>query len=138
MSNHLAGAAAVHGSPQSALIVDDDEFSRTWLSELLTGLGVKDIHTADNGRTGLKCLRQLATPPDVLICDIYMPDMDGIEFLEKLMGRQYTGQLILISGMDVQTLTLAREIADASQMNFLGAFVKPVSRDTLAYALKLA
>jgi response regulator of citrate/malate metabolism len=67
-----------------------------------------------------------------------MPDMDGIEFLEKLIERRYAGKLMLISGMDPETLTLAREIADASAMDFLGAFVKPVSRETLAYALKVS
>lgn len=138
MLNMTAGGETAQAPIRSALIVDDDEFSRNCLSELLADMGINQIHTADNGRTGLKCLRQMAAAPDVLICDIYMPDMDGIEFLEKLIERRYTGRLILISGMDVQTLTLAREIADAGPMDFLGAFLKPVPRETLATALKLA
>lgn len=122
----------------SALIVDDDAFSRDWLSELCGGLGIEHILTADNGYAAVKRLRQMDVLPDLIVCDIYMPDMDGIEFLEKLIERRYTGKLMLISGMDPETLTLAREIADASNMDFLGAFVKPVSRETLACALKLA
>lgn len=121
----------------SVLIVDDDPFSKDWLSELLAGLGVPHIHTASNGRDALKKLRQLEKLPDVLICDIFMPDMDGIEFLEQIVKRRYAGRFMLISGQDMETLTLARELADAGLMNFVGAFVKPVSRDTLAYALKL-
>ena len=121
----------------SVLIVDDDSFSRDWLYELLAGFGVSHIHTASNGRDALKKLPLLDKLPDVLICDIFMPDMDGIEFLEQLAKRQYAGRFVLISGQHMETLTLARELADASLMNFVGAFVKPVSRETLAYALKL-
>ena len=138
MSNPSVPAQHVQGSVSSVLVVDDDAFSRDWLSELCGGLGIAHIHTADNGYAAIKRLRQMDVLPDLIVCDIYMPDMDGIEFLEKLIERRYAGKLMLISGMDPETLTLAREIADASAMDFLGAFVKPVSRETLAYALKVS
>ena len=137
MSNPSVPVQHVQGGVSSVLVVDDDAFSRDWLSELCGGLGIAHIHTADNGYAAIKRLRQMDVLPDLIVCDIYMPDMDGIEFLEKLIERRYAGKLMLISGMDLETLTLAREIADASAMDFLGAFVKPVSRETLAYALKV-
>ena len=138
MSNPSVSGQLGQRGVSSVLVVDDDAFSRDWLSELCGGLGIAHIHTADNGYAAIKRLRQMDVLPDLIVCDIYMPDMDGIEFLEKLIERRYTGKLMLISGMDPETLTLAREIADASAMDFLGAFVKPVSRETLAYALKLS
>ena len=138
MSNPSVPVQQVQGGVSSVLVVDDDAFSRDWLSELCGGLGIAHIHTADNGYAAIKRLRQMDVLPDLIVCDIYMPDMDGIEFLEKLIERRYAGKLMLISGMDPETLTLAREIADASAMDFLGAFVKPVSREMLAYALKVA
>ena len=138
MSNPSVPVQHVQGGVSSVLVVDDDAFSRDWLSELCGGLGIAHIHTADNGYAAIKRLRQMDVLPDLIVCDIYMPDMDGIEFLEKLIERRYAGKLMLISGMDPETLTLAREIADASAIDFLGAFVKPVSRETLAYALKVS
>jgi CheY-like chemotaxis protein len=138
MSHPSVPVQHVQGGVSSVLVVDDDAFSRDWLSELCGGLGIAHIHTADNGYAAIKRLRQMDVLPDLIVCDIYMPDMDGIEFLEKLIERRYAGKLMLISGMDPETLTLAREIADASAMDFLGAFVKPVSRETLAYALKVS
>ena len=138
MSNPSVSGQLGQRGVSSVLIVDDDAFSRDWLSELCGGLGIAHIHTADNGYAAIKRLRQMDVLPDLIVCDIYMPDMDGIEFLEKLIERRYAGKLMLISGMDPETLTLAREIADASAMDFLGAFVKPVSRETLAYALKVS
>ena len=138
MSNPSVPTQHVQGGVSSVLVVDDDAFSRDWLSELCGGLGIAHIHTADNGYAAIKRLRQMDVLPELIVCDIYMPDMDGIEFLEKLIERRYAGKLMLISGMDPETLTLAREIADASAMDFLGAFVKPVSRETLAYALKVS
>ena len=138
MSHPSIPVQHVQGGVSSVLVVDDDAFSRDWLSELCGGLGISHIHTADNGYAAIKRLRQMDVLPDLIVCDIYMPDMDGIEFLEKLIERRYAGKLMLISGMDPEVLTLAREIADASAMDFLGAFVKPVSRETLAYALKVS
>jgi YesN/AraC family two-component response regulator len=67
-----------------------------------------------------------------------MPHMDGIEVLQELIKRQFKGRFMLISGHDMQTLPLARELAEASLVNFAGAFVKPISKETLAHALKLA
>lgn len=127
-----------HSGPVgSAMVVDDDEFSRTSLVEMLTSLGVALVDEADNGRTALKHLRHMSTAPDLLICDIFMPDMDGIEFLNHLIEQGHQGRVMLISGMDVQMIAMARDIAASSSLDFLGAFLKPVSRDTLAEALKL-
>ncbi|HRK39346.1 MAG TPA: response regulator [Burkholderiaceae bacterium] len=131
----MSSSVSVPTSGRTALVVDDDAFTCSCLTELLADLGFSRVETASNGRQALKLLRQFAATPDVLICDIYMPDMDGIEFLEQLIERRYTGRLMLVSGMDVQTLTLAREIADAGPMKFLGAFLKPLSRETLVQAL---
>ena len=125
------------GPVNTALVVDDDEFSRSTLVEMLTSLGVGRVDEADNGRIALKRLKLLPTSPDLLICDIFMPDMDGIEFLNHLIQRNHTGRVILISGMDVQMIAMARDIAASSNLNFLGAFLKPVSLDTLTEALKL-
>ena len=125
------------GPVRSALVVDDDEFSRASLAEILASLGVALVDEAHNGRAALKRLRHSPVAPDLLICDIFMPDMDGIEFLNHLIEHGYQGRVMLISGMDVQTIAMARDIAASSNLDFLGAFLKPVSRDTVAEALKL-
>jgi len=119
----------------TVLLVDDDEFLRELMSEMLSQLGVTVVHQAGNGREALTVLDELAQPPDFLICDIYMPDMDGIEFVAELARLHYAGGLILLSGVNPETLQLARDIAIGEGIELVGAFVKPVRPEDLAQAL---
>lgn len=120
---------------RSALIVDDDEFSREVLGGMLSSLGFTTISEAENGRVALRQLKQLPTPPDLLICDIFMPDMDGIEFLSELCEVKYAGKFALVSGVGVEMLAIARDVATAGQLKLVGSFIKPVDRSALAVAL---
>ena len=102
----------------------------------LIALGISQFEVAADGKGALRVLDRLSTPPDYLICDIYMPDMDGVEFLLEMSRREYKGGIVLVSG-DPQILHIAQRIAKAHHLNLLGAFPKPLSRDTLAQALGL-
>ena len=117
------------------LIVDDDSFSQELFSEMLVTLGVTDIHTASNGRVGLRTLAALPRPPDFLICDVFMPDMDGIEFLGELTKKGFQGGIILVSGQDITMMSIAQEVAIADGLKMLGAYTKPVPMAILAEVL---
>lgn len=65
------------------LIVDDEEFSRTLTSRVLRSLGVETIRYAGNGFEGLQRLRYPYSA-DVVILDINMPLMSGLEMLRKI------------------------------------------------------
>ncbi len=123
------------GPMPAVLLVDDDEFLRDLMREMLLDLGVTVVHQAGNGREALTVLGELAQPPEFLICDIYMPDMDGIEFIAELARLHYGGGLILLSGVNPETLQLARDIALGDGIDLVGAFIKPVQPDALAQAL---
>ncbi|MCF8168335.1 MAG: response regulator, partial [Rhodoferax sp.] len=84
----------------SVLVVDDDEFAREVLGEMLNQLGVKEILTANDGRVALRVLSSLDPAPNFVICDVFMPDMDGTEFLDHLATRGYSGGIIMLSGVD--------------------------------------
>lgn len=118
-----------------ALVVDDDSFSQELFSEMLMDLGVTDIHTAGSGRTALRTLASMPRPPDILICDVFMPDMDGIEFLSELAKKGYQGGIILVSGLDVTMMSIAQEVALGDGLKLLGAYTKPVPQSVLAQAL---
>ena len=120
---------------KSILIVDDDSFSQTFFTEMLTSLGVTDIHTASNGRIGLRTLAALPRHPDVLICDVFMPDMDGIEFLGELTKNGYQGGIILVSGQDITMMAIAQQLALDKGLKLLGAYTKPMPQSLLAEVL---
>ncbi len=123
--------------PPCVLVVDDDAFSREVMQEMLAAEGVIDIQMADNGRSALRALETMSTPPDLLICDVFMPDMDGIEFMSELAHRQYAGAVVLVTGVDIETLALARDLANGQGLRLLGSFTKPMRQDDLAQMLAL-
>jgi CheY-like chemotaxis protein len=120
---------------KSALIVDDDSFIHDYFTEILPTLGITDIHTATNGNVGLRILAELPRPLDFLICDVFMPDMDGFEFLGELANRKYQGGIILISGLDITLMAMAQQIALDRGLKVWGAYCKPVPLATLSTTL---
>src|SRR5919107_2212212 len=77
------------------LIIDDERAIRKTLTEILGYEGFKVDEAAD-GEEGLK--KFLATTYDVVLCDIKMPKLDGIEFLSKATESNPDVPVIMISG----------------------------------------
>ena len=77
------------------LIIDDEKAIRKTLSEILSYEGYK-IEDAENGEEGLKKLKEKNY--DAVLCDIKMPKVDGIEFLEKSKEINPDVPIIMISG----------------------------------------
>ena len=123
---------------QSVLVVDDDEFSVENFCLKLRRLGLTRITVARNGVEAVQALKQAQAAPDFLICDIFMPDMDGIEFVSVLAERKYKGGLLLVSGGARALLEAAQAIAVGMELNVLGAYAKPLPLPVLAHALGLA
>ena len=79
----------------SILIIDDEKAIRKTLGEILSYEGYK-IDDAENGEEGLKKLKEKSY--DVILCDIKMPKVDGIEFLERSREINPDVPIIMISG----------------------------------------
>ncbi|HEY1201204.1 MAG TPA: sigma-54 dependent transcriptional regulator, partial [Niastella sp.] len=77
------------------LIIDDEKAIRKTLSEILSYEGYK-IEEAGDGEEGLKKFKEKAY--DVVLCDIKMPKLDGIEFLDKAREANPDVPVIMISG----------------------------------------
>lgn len=80
---------------KTVLVVDDVKELRQELAYVLEDAGY-DVHQADNGLLALDVLKQ--TPVDLLITDILMPSMDGIELVAQVKKRFSDMKIILISG----------------------------------------
>ncbi len=79
--------------PDRILVVDDDEALRESLALLLAAEGY-DVVTAGDAPTALACLE---TPVDVVLCDVRMPGMDGLELLPELIRRLPGAPVLLMS-----------------------------------------
>jgi CheY-like chemotaxis protein len=120
----------------NVMIVDDDEFQIEFVTDQLEELGVIQIMTANGGKIGLSNFDTSQNKPDLLICDIQMPDIDGFEFIKAMSDRNYSGGLILMSGEGARVLYSASLVAQLSRQNFLGTIEKPVQKEALETVLK--
>ena len=121
------------GQPPRVLVLDDDRFMLEMLKDMLEQIGVRDIYTEASTRHALSTLAEES--PDMLICDLALPDMDGIEFLQVAAQRGFRGDVILLSGMDSGVRDAAGELARVLGLRVAGIFRKPIGLDQLRGAL---
>ncbi len=69
--------------PNSVLLVDDEPHIRLYLKAILKRLGVETFYEADDGEPAIEIYRQ--KKPDLVLLDINMPNMDGLEALSKIV-----------------------------------------------------
>jgi len=86
------------------LVLDDEPVMLEIIRSTLFKLGFTDVATCDSGRQALDRLDGQGTDPDLILLDLNMPGMDGVEFLRKLVERHYAGSVILVSGDHLQCL----------------------------------
>jgi PAS domain S-box-containing protein len=115
---------------EKILIVDDEEDIRVVLRISLADLGY-EVFTAENGEEALRIVREVNPP--IVLTDIRMPVMDGVELLRKIKQEDPETEVIMITGhgdMDLAIKSLKHEATD---------FVtKPIKDDVLEIALKRA
>ncbi|MFO7964596.1 MAG: sigma-54 dependent transcriptional regulator [Desulfobacterales bacterium] len=117
-------------SPHRILIIDDEENMRHMLSRLLTKAGY-EVCTAADGHSGISKLTE--TPYDFVLCDVIMPNMDGMEFLNRIQDH--------IGGTTVIMMSAYGTIETAISAMKLGAYdyiSKPFNADEIILALKKA
>ena len=76
------------------LIVDDSSFQRKWIAKAVMELGHSIVEAVD-GRDGLDVLER--ENPDCVTVDLNMPNMDGLEFLSNLIGREKSPPVIVVT-----------------------------------------
>ena len=118
------------------LALDDEPFMLKLLSHMLNKLGFPQVTTCGSGHAALAWVDSPGCAPDLILCDLNMPEMDGIEFIRKLVERLYTGSLILVSSEDERVLQSTEKLLQAHQITVLGYLHKPVSSVRLAALLE--
>ncbi|UUZ52552.1 response regulator [Massilia sp. H-1] len=107
------------------LLLDDDTFTLDLLADMLGEIGQVDVRRQSDARSALQVLGCAAWL--LLICDLSMPDMDGIEFIHAAAGAGFRGHVMLLSGMDSGVRRAAERLARAHGLQVLGAYKKPIS-----------
>ena len=121
---------------RDALIVDDSAIQRSHIQRLLHDLRIKEIFEARDGIEALTILEALERVPDIIIIDLEMPNMDGVELLEQLASKKILTGLVVASGCDASLITTVRLMTDELGLPLLGAVKKPVTADVLRYVVE--
>jgi response regulator NasT len=112
------------------IIADDESLIRMDLREMLTNLGYLVVGEVADGRSAVNQARELR--PDVVIMDIKMPDMDGIEAAE-LLTREHIAPVVLLSAYSQRDL-----VQRARESGVVAYLVKPYREEELAPAIEVA
>jgi EAL domain-containing protein (putative c-di-GMP-specific phosphodiesterase class I)/FixJ family two-component response regulator/HPt (histidine-containing phosphotransfer) domain-containing protein len=122
----------------SVLVVDDDVVVLKQMQPMLSSLGVAEVLTAANGMEAIATLSARATELEVVVCDLNMPEMDGVELIRRFGQTGFKGALILMSGAEPQILNTARQLAEMQGLRVLGLINKPVMPRDMAALLARA
>ncbi len=119
------------------LVIEDNDFVRRLIKITLEQLGCFNIAEVDNGAFALAIMEEADPPFDLILCDLFMPEMDGFEFIGRLRRSERPQwneiPVIVLTGHTEKTTLL--ETIDLGIHGFAG---KPVTSKALEKQIKRA
>ncbi|NLG50614.1 MAG: response regulator [Chloroflexi bacterium] len=112
------------------IIADDESVICMDLKEMLNNLGYLVVGETGDGRSAVNLARELR--PDVVLMDVKMPDMDGIE-AAKILTEEHIAPVVLLTAFSQRDL-----VERAKQAGVVGYLVKPIQEADLAPAIEIA
>ena len=114
---------------KNILICDDAAFMRMMIKDILSKNGYNVVGEAENGAVAVDKYSELK--PDLVLMDITMPEMDGIQALKKIREKDGNASVIMCSAMGQQAMVI--ESIQAGAKDFI---VKPFQADRVLEAVK--
>ncbi|NMB08996.1 MAG: response regulator [Tissierellia bacterium] len=111
------------------LIVDDASFMRMMIKDILVKNGFEVIGEAENGVKAVEKYKELQ--PELVIMDITMPEMDGIQAVREIKNINQDAKIIMCSAMGQQSMVI--EAIQAGAKDFI---VKPFQADRVIESVK--
>jgi two-component system chemotaxis response regulator CheY len=111
------------------MLVDDASFMRMMLKNILVGSGYEVVGEAENGAKAVEQFKALK--PDLVIMDIIMPEMGGIDAVREIMKTNPAAKILMCSSMGQQSLVV--EAIQAGAKDFI---VKPFQPSNVLDAVK--
>ncbi len=130
MANNRNQSAKAESESYSVVVADDDRTMAELLATNLRRLGHRVVGIAWNGKEAVEMT--LKTRPDLVIMDIHMPVLDGIEAAHEILSHSMI-PIVMSTGMS-DTITVHRAI----DLNLISYLVKPFSPAQLKVAVQVA
>lgn len=115
----------------TALVVDDEPIQRQIASRILRILSVGEVIETDDGAHALDIIQSRGSEVDLVICDLEMPKMDGMEFIRRLSDIDPSPALIINSSHKAEILESVSRMGTAYGLRVLGCLEKPLTRSAL-------
>lgn len=113
------------------MVLEDHAFQRRTLGRMLRSMGA-EVVAASDGRQALDLINSAENVPDVVVCDLNMPGMDGIEFIRHLGERKLAISVIICSAQDQALLSSVDKMTRAYGVRVLGVIPKPITNSALS------
>lgn len=126
------------GGYRSVLVVDDSAVQRAHAAQLCRDLGIELIYEACNGLEALDLLALLVLPPSLLVVDLEMPGMDGIEFIEQLHRRRVGFPVLIVSSREQILLDSVCTLGVELGLPMVATLRKPLTLERLRETLHSA
>jgi len=118
------------------LVVEDHQFQR-WLAEtVVREAGANAVFCASDGRAALDVLSVLDPPIDVVVSDLDMPGMDGMELVRHIAAQRHRAALVIVTSMDPKVAAAVETMARAYGVALLGTIQKPLTARKLTAVLE--
>lgn len=116
---------------KKVLIVDDAQFMRMMISDIVVSCGFEVIGEGSDGAEGVKLYQELQ--PDLVTLDLVMPNMTGLEALEKIMEINPDAKVVVVSAIDQR-----ESLMEAIKKGASDFIVKPFEESRVESAIKKA
>ena len=129
---HQTGYENLH-----ALVVEDDAVQRGIMIALLESLGMSSVWGVADGRQAMETMRRLTGEHavDIVLCDLNMPEMDGLELLRHIGQEGHNVSVVVVSALGDKLFASVNSMARGLGIRFLDAIEKPVSLARLKESL---
>jgi EAL domain-containing protein (putative c-di-GMP-specific phosphodiesterase class I)/AmiR/NasT family two-component response regulator len=115
----------------SILVIDDQQYVRKFIRDQLSTFGIERVEEASSGRAALQIVTQPGVVFDLILCDLGMPDMDGIETIRAMANMGLRSAVAILSVEEERVIESAGLLAKLGGLRLVGELAKPLTREKL-------
>jgi EAL domain-containing protein (putative c-di-GMP-specific phosphodiesterase class I) len=113
------------------LVIDDQTHVRHWVRTVLKQMGIMEVTDAADGRDALAAVTQPGAWFDLILCDLRMPERDGIETIRAFAALGLESGVAIMSIEEERVIETAAMLAEVQGLRMLGTIPKPLTAEKL-------
>ena len=124
-------AANFDAGSLKVLVIDDQSHVRNWVRTVLANAGVVQVTEAADGGQAFAAVTRPGAWFDLILCDLRMPERDGIETIRAFAALGLESAIAIMSGEEERVVETAGLLAELQGLRILGTVAKPLTRAKL-------